>query len=114
MKTKLIALLSLPFLFACSGHPAAASWSLANSGAATIETINVEFEGRATLTQSEAHGGNYHCFWNARSAQMIALKCSLAGEDDQEYHFELAVDEQGRAALSQNETLLATYKKATL
>ncbi len=111
MKLKLIAVLTLPFLAACSGHPAASKWSLVNAGDASIESINVEFEGRATLTQSESNGGNYHCFWNARTPEMIALKCRLADDDAQERHFELSVDNEGRGVLSLDGKLIARYKK---
>jgi len=75
-----------------------------------VNTIVVDFEGKAILGQEQSDGGDYHCFWNARSESMIHLKCRLAGEDASERIFELTVGPENEAKLTDNGNLLARYR----
>jgi len=111
MKLALLMSVTILFLSACSGHPTAGNWSIKSDSTAAISRIEIKFEGRAVLSKHGDIKDDYHCFWNARSATMITLKCRRPGEEAVEQYFELAVSDNENAILTDKNQVVGSYIK---
>ncbi|OOZ38685.1 hypothetical protein BOW53_14660 [Solemya pervernicosa gill symbiont] len=108
---------------ACSPHPGAANWHVAEETRAEIAAefarIEVDFEGRATIFAAVEEGqavshdlatAGRRCFWGGVDAQTVGLTCALAADSAIEEHYMLRVSsETGMADLIQDGVVLGQF-----
>lgn len=113
-------------LTACSAHPGAANWRVAETTAVEVAAefarIEVDFEGRATIfaetasgeaVSHELAGAARRCFWAGIDAQTIGMTCALATDSSIEEQFTLRVSGDGQQAeLIRDDAVVGQYLRA--
>lgn len=99
MKFKILAVLALPLIISCTGHPAAGQWRLSDPGDYQYTRLVVNFDGKAELYKANVKNAWLHCFWTARADDIIGLKCGSADENAANELFDFKVSAKNSGQL---------------
>ncbi|NRA71522.1 MAG: hypothetical protein HRU24_10900 [Gammaproteobacteria bacterium] len=110
----LMALVALPILVSCTGHPAAGKWQLQSTETFEFNRLVINFDGRAELYKPDSDTAWFHCFWNARAADTIAMECASADETQDNELFDFKVSGKSSGQLLQANKLLARFENKIL
>ena len=99
------------FLSACSPHPVSGVWKATEANALGIDRLVVGFEGRAEFTTSDQGSVTWHCFWGISDKKTLALDCTPSSNPDNKKSFTLSVNDNDKAELRDESTLLATFNR---
>lgn len=111
MKTKFkyLALLSLPLLAACTGHPGAGKWQLSPSSDFQYHRLVVNFDGKAEFYKANDDLAWLHCFWTAHAADTIGLECASTNQEAPNEIFKLKVTTNQAAQLLIDDKIVASF-----
>lgn len=111
---KYLALMAVPLVVACSGHPAAGKWQLVDSSSYQYTRLVVNFDGKAEFYKANADKAWLHCFWTARAVDMISLECASADEDAENEIFDFKVSENEPGQLLIGNQVVAKFNNQDL
>ena len=101
-------------LQACGPHPGAGIWQAEKDSNSRFTTIEVEFDGMAQLTPTDAKAEAQRCFWSGLDADTIQLQCTVGDDSGLEFEYLLSVDPDSRpplATLLQNAKPIGSYHR---
>ncbi len=104
---KLLILVSIFFLQACSPHPSAGIWKANEGNLYGITKINMDLEGRADFVTPDFNNETWHCFWSAKEEMLAELKCSPSTDPKQSDLFFIHIIDSDRAQLEHNSKTVA-------
>ncbi|NRA85493.1 MAG: hypothetical protein HRU22_17475 [Gammaproteobacteria bacterium] len=106
---KYLAVLSLPLMVACTGHPAAGKWQLNSASEYQYSRLVVNFDGKAELYKKDQAIAWLHCFWTASAADAIGLECASADADAANEKFFFKVSGENSGQLMIDDTVVAQF-----
>ena len=98
----------------CSPHPGSGKWQAVADSQSRFSKLDVQFEGKAELTPTDAAGETQRCFWSGKTAETIRLQCTQGDDTGLEFNYELTIDANNgdpRATLSESDKQIGVYQK---
>ena len=103
-------IISLLF-WACSPHEGSGVWQAVEENDLGISKLIVSFEGKAEFTTSQPDNIRWHCFWSIADKKKLALNCTPSNNPEHHQNFQLNINSQGEAELSDDSSVWAKFKR---
>lgn len=103
--------LAAMLLTGCSGHPGAGKWTATKEDNTLFAHIKVDFDGKATISPKDSQAPTRNCYWQASSADSIAIQCGTSEQQEGTLFYILQVTEPTLAVLKKDEQVLGQFKR---
>lgn len=122
----ILSIIILLSISACSPHPGAGTWITDGNNTLKLSKIVIVFEGTADFfsatikpetsrnnqkSKEKMNDAIRRCFWGASSDNEIQMQCVHAENTDIKEAYQFTIIEKDQAQLTQNEQLIALFKR---
>ena len=104
-------LLGTLLLSGCSPHPGSGNWLAAGANSDGFTQLQVHYDGKAELRSADESLGELHCFWQAMNEDTLDMVCSVAGDENARYRFQLQVVGERGGELHREGVLIGRFDR---